>query len=130
VKAAVWALSGFVLMAAIDAGLSPGQTPPGEPTRQEIAEVYRSKAGEGGTFIPSLRWERWRIREIRGWSLHFKRMSENRGPGILTREYRIIAKKNGLCSSYDITDTMPLPPVNSQIRPLLVVEPKGVNSCR
>jgi len=40
------------------------------------------------------------------------------------------AKRNGSCSEYQITDTMPLPPVNVQIRPILVVDPDGVKACR
>jgi hypothetical protein len=101
-----------------------------EPTRREIAEAYRSKRGEGGTLIPGVRWEVWRIKEIRGWSLHFKRVSENRGVGILTREYQAVARKNGSCAEYQITDSMPFPSGNVQIRPMLVVEPGGVRPCR
>ena len=98
-------------------------TPQNEPTRQEIAEAYRNKAVIVG-------WEKWRIKEIRGWSLHFKRVSEKRGLGILTRQYRAVAKRNGTCAEYQITDTMLLTPGNVQIKPILVVEPSGVTACR
>jgi len=51
-----------------------------EPTRQEIADAYRSKTGEG-TFALGSRWERWRIQEVRGWALRFKRVTEKSAPG-------------------------------------------------
>lgn len=57
-------------------------------------------------------------------------MSEKRGVGILTRQYQAVAKKNGTCAEYQITDTMPLPPANVQIKPNLVVEQSGVKACR
>jgi hypothetical protein len=101
-----------------------------EPTRQEIAEAYHSKRAEGASIIPGIRWEVWRIKEIRGWSLHFKRVSESRGVGILTRSYRVLARKSGSCAEYRVTDTLPLPSGNVQIRPLLVVEPDGVRACQ
>jgi hypothetical protein len=128
-KLSVSAVLGIGLMAAMNVSPSFGQSPQNEPTRREIEDAYRSKSGEGGTFIPGVRWERWRIKEVRGWSLHFKRVSEKRGIGILTRQYRTVAKENGTCVEYQITDTMPLS-VNVQIKPILVVEPNGVTACR
>ena len=106
-----------------------GQSAQNEPTRQEIGEAYRSKSGEGGIFIPAVRWERWRIREVRGWSLRFKRVRESRNVGVLTLEYRVLAKKSGSCAEYQVTDTMPIPG-NVQIQPILVVDPGGVHACR
>jgi len=117
-------------LAAISAVPALAQAPPNEPTKQEIAQAYRSKSGEGGTFIPGLRWERWRIKEIRGWKLHFKRISEKRSPGVITLKYQAVAKKNGSCAEYGITDTIVLPPPNPQMPPILVVEPNGVKACR
>jgi hypothetical protein len=117
------AVLGFVLLAVMNASPSLGQLTQNEPTRQEIAEAYRNKAVIVG-------WEKWRIKEIRGWSLRFKRVSEKRGLGILTRQYRAVAKKNGSCAEYQITDTMLLTPGNVQIKPILVVEPSGVMACR
>jgi hypothetical protein len=55
-----------------------GQSSQNEPARQEIAETYRSKLGEGGRFIPGVRQERWRIKDIRGWSLRVERLNESR----------------------------------------------------
>ena len=77
----------LLLLAAISATLTIAQVQPNEPTKEEIAEAYRSKSGEGGTFIPGVRWERWRIKEIRGWKLHFKRISEKRSPGAPIRRF-------------------------------------------
>lgn len=102
----------------------------GEPTRQEIADAYRSKSGEHALIIPGIRWETWSIRQIRGWSLKFKRVSERRGAGVLIRRYRAIAKKSGQCAEYQITDTMVFPPINVQMKPSLTVEPGGVKACR
>ena len=118
----------LTLLAAISAITAFAQVQPNEPTKEEIAEAYRSKSGEGGTFIPGVRWERWRIKEIRGWKLHFKRISEKRSPGVLTLKYEAVAKKNGSCADYEITDTFPFPP--NYIRPILVVDPNGVKACK
>jgi hypothetical protein len=115
-------------LAAATASLTFGQSAQNEPTRQEIAEAYRSKSGEGGIFIPAVRWERWRIRNVRGWSLHFKRVKESRKVGVLTLEYQVLAKKAGSCAEYQVTDTMPIPG-NVQIQPILVVDPGGVHAC-
>jgi hypothetical protein len=123
-------VSALVLLAAISANLAFAQAPPNEPTRQEIAEAYKSKSGGGGTFIPGLQWERWRIKEIRGWKLHFRRISEKRSPGVTTLKYEAVAKKNGSCAEYQIADTMVLPPPNPQMPPILVVDPNGVKACR
>jgi len=126
----VSAVMGFVLMTAISGILSFSQQPQNEPTRQEIEQAYRSKSGEGGAFIPGLQWERWRIKEIRGWKLHFQRIAQQRSPGVITLKYQAVAKKNGSCAHYQITDTMPFPPNNVQLKPILVVDPNGLKSCR
>jgi hypothetical protein len=123
-------VSALILLAGISTSLSFAQVAPNEPTKQEIAEAYRSKLGEGGTFIPGLRWERWRIKETRGWKLHFKRLGEKRSPGVTTFEYQAIAQKNGSCADYQITDTMPAPPPNPQMKRIVVVEPSSVTACR
>jgi|SRR5579885_296245 hypothetical protein len=120
----------FAVLAAIAAVPSFSQWQQGEPTKQEIADAYRSKSGEHVFIIPGIRWETWSIKQIRGWSLKFKRLSEQRNAGILIRRYRAVAKKNGQCAEYLIVDTMPFPPVNVQIKPSLTVEPNGVKACR
>ena len=71
-----------MLLAATGVRFAFAQAPPNEPTKQEIEEAYRSKSGGGGTFIPGLQWERWRIKEIRGWKLRFKRISQKQSPGV------------------------------------------------
>ena len=123
VKQFVSAALGSVLLAVMSASPSSGQLPQDGPTRQEIAEAYKNTAVIVG-------WEKWRIKEIRGWSLHFKRVSEKRGLGLLTRQYWAVAKRNGSCVEYQITDTIPVQPNNVQIKPILVVEPSGVRACR
>jgi hypothetical protein len=105
------------------------QSPQEQPTKEEIAAAYRSKSGESDLLIVPFRWERWRVRQVRGWSLHFKRVKESRRVGVLTLEYHVTAKKGGSCAAYQITDTMPLGP-NSQIRPILVVEPDQTVACK
>lgn len=57
-EAAMRMLIGVALLAG---ALAFGQN--AEPTREEIAQAYRSKSGEGGFVFPGLRWERWRINE-------------------------------------------------------------------
>jgi hypothetical protein len=120
----------IAVLASIGAALSFSQWQQGEPTREEIAGAYRSKSGEHATIIPGIRWETWSIKQIRGWSLKFKRLSAERQAGILIRRYRVVAKKNDTCAEYLITDTMVFPPANVQIKPSLVVEPGGVKACR
>jgi hypothetical protein len=117
----------MVFAATVSAAPLFGQSPQDEPTRQEITEAYSSKSGESG--FPGVRWETWRINKIRGWTLHFKRLSESRFPGVLTLQYQAIAKKSGLCAEYQITDTKDAPR-SGQIKPILVVEPNGVMACR
>jgi hypothetical protein len=118
-----------VMSVAATTAITFGQSAHNEPTRQEIAEAYRSKSGEGGIFIPAVRWERWRIRDVRGWSLRFKRVKESRNIGVLTLEYTVLAKKAGSCAEYQVTDTVPIPG-NVQIQPVLVVDPGAVHACR
>jgi hypothetical protein len=99
-----------------------------EPTKDEIAEAYRSKSGGGGTLIPGTRWERWRVMDIRGWKLRFHRVGESRSPGVVTLRYEAIARNTGACAMYQVTDTIVLPPPNPQLKPVLAVRPTG--SCR
>jgi hypothetical protein len=101
-----------------------------EPTKPEIAEAYRSKSGEHGLPVPGFRWETWRIREIRGWALKFRRLSEKEDVGVMTRRYLVVAKKGGSCSEYQVTDMGPSFGGNAQIRPILNVEARGVGNCR
>lgn len=121
----------FIVIALASTTVSPtfGQSMQNEPTRKEIAEAYRSKSGEGGIFIPAVRWEKWRIKNVRGWSLRFKRLTEIRNVGVLTLEYSVLAKKAGSCAEYHVTDTMPIPG-NVQIQPILVVDPGAVHACQ
>lgn len=119
----------FMALAATADNLAFAQSSQNEPTRREIAEAYRSKSREGGVFIPAVRWERWRIREVRRWSLRFKRVKENRNVGVLTLDYQVVARKAGSCAEYHVTDTMPIPG-NVQIQSVLVVDRGGVHACR
>ena len=113
------AVSAVVVLVPISA-FSFAQTPANELTRQEIAEAYRLRS-----------WPKERIKEIRGWSLSFKRINQERSPGVITVNYNAVAKKNDLCAEYHITDTMvPGTTPNIQIKPILVVEPSAVKACR
>ncbi len=102
------------------------------PTTEEIAAAYRSKTGEGGLLFPGLRWERRRINKVRGWSLKFERLSQDRTISAMILRYRAVAKRNNTCAEYRITDRIPLPPPNPQIKlkPSLTVESSGVANCR
>lgn len=82
------AVAGFMFTAAISAVLALAQAPLNEPTKEEISQAYRSKSGEVGTFIPGARWGRWCIKNIRGWKLPFKRISEERSPGVPNAQVR------------------------------------------
>ena len=103
------------ILLAIAASLAWAQSPKDEPTQQEIERAYRSKSGRGS---------------IRGWSLHFKRVSQERYVGVWRDKYQVLAQKDSLCAHYQITDTKPVPPPNVQIKPMLIVEADGVQVCR
>jgi len=120
------------LTVAMGVGPSFGQSLQGEPTKQEIAGAYRSKSesGGGGMFIPGWRWERWRVKKIRGWSLRFKRVLEKRNLGLLTYQYQVVARSGGSCARYLVTDTIPMGPGNAQMQRIVVVEPGDVTACR
>jgi len=93
-------------LAAVSATSAFAQVTPNEPTKEEIAEAYRTKSLGVGMAIPALQWERWRIKEIRGWKLHFKRIGEKRSPGVITHKYEAVARKNGWCADYEIADRL------------------------
>src|SRR5262245_47776555 len=116
-------------LAAMTAAAGFAQAPANEPTKEEIARAYRSRLGGAAIFIPRIQWERRRIREIRGWRLHFRQIGEQRSPGLMSLKYEAAAKKNGQCAGYQITDTGPTSP-NTQIPHVLVVDPNGVKPCR
>lgn len=100
------------------------------PSTEEIAEAYRSKMWEGGTIIPGLRWEKFRITEIRGWSLKFQRQEAVRYPGILIMRYRVVARENQSCIDYDVSQTVPRVAGNPQVKAGLVVNASAVRVCR
>ena len=56
------------MILAVSASRAFAQVAPDAPTKQEMATGYRSKSGEGGTAFRGLRSERWRIKQVRGWS--------------------------------------------------------------
>lgn len=58
---------------------------------------------------PAFGRKTWRIKQIRGWSLKFKRLSREREIGILTQRYQAVAKKNNTCVEYRIIDINPVP---------------------
>jgi hypothetical protein len=100
-----------------------------EPGREEIAEAYRSKTGGTRVMVPGLEWETWRIKEIRGWKLRFRRINQKRLPGLMILTYKALAKNKGRCAEYRITDAIPLVPTNPQMKPLLTVEPEEGKDC-
>ncbi len=116
-----------MLLIALGALPAFAQTPPNEPSKGEIREAYLSKSGGGR--ILTVQWERWRIKEIRGWKLRFKRIGETRSPGLMTVRYQALARKQASCATYNIRETIVILPANPQIKPVLVVEPAGVVPC-
>ena len=120
----------LIWLAAVAGTIGSAGPQANEPTEEEIARAYRSKSGQGGTFLSRARWERWRVKEIRGWKLHFQRISEKRSPGVSMLTYEAVATKKGLCADYRISDTMTFPAPNPQMQPILVVELKSVKPCR
>ena len=103
-------VSALILLPTICAIVSLGQAPPStEPTKHEIERAYKSKSGGRGSFVSG---ERWRIKEIRGWTLKFSHTGDEKYIEVLITKYRAIAKRNGSCAEYQITDTMIVPPTN------------------
>jgi hypothetical protein len=117
------------MILAVSTSRTFAQAAPDAATKQEIATAFRSKSGDGGTAIPGRRWERWRIKQVGGLSLHFKRISEERYVGVIIAKYREVAKKRSACLEYEITETIMFPPQNVQFPPTLVVEPLGTPGC-
>lgn len=113
----------FLIVALLCA---PGFGEGDQPTRREIETAYRSKYGEGGILFT--RWERRRIKEVRGWKLHFKRVAEEHPPGLLLLRYAAVARKGGTCAEYRISQTIPVSG-NAQIQEAVNVDPEGVKAC-
>jgi hypothetical protein len=117
------ALALFILLLGVSATHSLAQATPDAPTRQEIAQAYRSVLGHG------VRSVRWRAGEIRGWKLHIKQTRERESLGVITAQYKVTAKNNSSCAEYQITDTRSRNP-QIKIKPILVVQPNGAATCR
>lgn len=121
---------GAVLSIVLCSSRGWAQSPADPPTKPEIAAAYRSKSGEGGSWTPGTHWERWRIKEIRGWKLRFRRVGDEKHVGVRILKYQAVAERNKICAEYQITDVQPTAPPNVQIKPSLVVEPGDTKSCR
>ncbi len=119
----------FVLAGLLSAATLAGQT--GPPTQSEIAHAYRSKCIDSA-FIPGIRVEMRCIKDIRGWSVKFKRTGEERLAGVILKRYQAVARQGNTCAEYRIEDRIVLGPPNPQVRlrPRLTVEPEGVVACR
>jgi hypothetical protein len=105
------------------------QSQPAAPTPQEIEQAYQSKWAAGGLFFIGDRWETRRIKEIRGWKLHFKRLTDLGDEYVLILDYQVIAQKSGVCAGYEITDRIPLKPMPG-VKESVVVEPTPPNPCQ
>lgn len=105
------------------------------PTKQEIIDAYQSKSG--GTFGVGGRWERWRVREVRGWAIKFKKLSEDSGgygtillgPVPVTKKYRVRATKNNWCSEYRLSERIPAPPFDQNVKASIEVESATSKAC-
>ncbi len=119
----------WIAAALLSAAAPAAQIDP--PSKGEIAGAYRSKCGEH-VFLPGIRRETWCVKNIRGWSLKFKRTGEERLISVIVRRYHAVARKDDTCAEYRIEERIVLPPPNPQIglRPGLTVEPEGVRNCR
>ncbi len=117
-----------LVLLTIALGAASGQWQQGPPTEREISDAYRSKTGEHATIVPGVRWETWAIRNIRGWSLKYKRLAQERQAGMITMKYRIIANQSGTCAEYRVIDRHVFGP-NPQMKSALTVEPQGVRAC-
>jgi hypothetical protein len=113
----------LTLLAGLGAMPAFAQAQPNEPTKQEIEEAYRSRPG-----IIHI----GRVKQVRGWEIHFKRISTTKTAGVRKTTYDARAKKSGSCAHYLVTETMPpMPaPTPNMHWPIVVVEPKGLISCR
>jgi hypothetical protein len=118
-----------LLLLLLGACAAPGQAPAGEPKPYEIEHAFRSKIASGGLLV---RWEMYRIKEVRGWSLKFKRVHEEKSAVLIRRRYQATAKKAGTCAGYTVVESIPLHPAPGPqvLRHTVTVEPSGVRSCR
>ena len=121
------------IVTATAAGPTFSQATKDQPTRQEVERAYMSKISGDSTVFPRIRWERWetgRIKEIRGWSIRFKRVGEEKWVGVRILRYRAVAKKGGTCAEYRVSDTFPLLAMDRQEQRNIAVEAVGLASCR
>lgn len=97
------------------------------PDAAEIETAYRSRTAAAG-FGP-LRIESRRVRDIRGWRLSFKRLSQSAGPVATSTKTRVTARHGSTCAAYLVTDTVVFG--NPRVKPVLHVEPLGgAQPCR
>jgi len=115
----------FILLAATSVTVSFAQAPGNEPTKQEVERAYRSRGG--GSLISRARW---RIQKVRGWTLEFSHVQDEKYTGVVIAKYLAVAKKNGLCAEYHIADTVIFTQPNPQMKPMLVVDSEGLKACR
>lgn len=127
----------YVLPMLLEAALSTaallGQKPvPDEPTIKEIVEAYQSKTGEHdlGSWPLIKHWESYRIRQIRGWSISFKRTRVVKIPGrwvagITRLHYRVRAIHDSLCSQYELVESRSFAWIGPPNVPNVTAEPSS-----
>lgn len=99
------------------------------PAPREIEAAYQATTG-GGIGIGPVRIGNRRVREVRGWELKFKQLSQKGGSYAVTTKTRVIARKDGSCAEYLVTDTVLLSSPSPSLGPALYADQvAGLRAC-
>lgn len=100
------------------------------PTIEEIEKAYQEKGRKSGGIVHILSLGRSSKAEVRGWSLQFRFLNEKRLIDATARNYQALAKRDGWCAEYLLTDTQAAPTAVPKIRMRLVVDSVGLGRCK
>lgn len=119
----------FLWMGGIPAGALPGEKMQTPPTKEEIADAFRSGTTRASV-SPGKRFESWRVKKIRGWELGYKRLEETRSGGEYLRHYLVTARSQQTCAEYQVRQRIPQGGPNPHLPGSMSVEPMGTRPCR
>ena len=102
------------------------------PSNQEVRKAYGSKVYERTDSF--LIWTHtaavFTVKEIRGWNIHFKHVTDERLGWLIRKKYRATAEKAGECQGYSIIQVIPVGPSPHYVKPGVQVEAAGRVPCK
>lgn len=100
------------------------------PTIEEIGKAYREKGRTSSGIVHILSVGRSSKADVRGWSLRFRFLNEKRLIDAIARNYQVLAKRDGWCAEYLVTDTQTSPRAVPRVPMRLVVDSVGLGRCK